>query len=239
MFFFWFVFSTDSISSDRPTLSCLFLLIEMHSLYSNQMSSFCVFVGSVMVSAYLKIWRHKNIHTPAFGLSSCRGLEMLKPAFSPNRFHIKVVISMHFHHRSLATLISRSSLLSSNIILIFIESFSGKVNTTGMRGPPFDLAQRAAISSTIEVNITLISQLLRTFFFFPDLGPDILRSALISQRDAWIQTNVFCDFPLAGMVNYSEVTGYPLVQHWSLRSVLYHVKLNQWVLSQGNQTLLR
>ena len=36
-----------------------------------------------------------------------------------------------------------------------------------------------------------------------------------------------------GMVNYSEVAGYPLVQHWKLRSVLYHVKLNQWVLSQG------
>ncbi|KAK9539447.1 hypothetical protein VZT92_004554 [Zoarces viviparus] len=35
------------------------------------------------------------------------------------------------------------------------------------------------------------------------------------------------------MVNYSEVSGYPLVQHWSLRSVLYHVKLNQWVLSQA------
>ena len=39
------------------------------------------------------------------------------------------------------------------------------------------------------------------------------------------------------MVNYSEVSGYPLVQHWSLRSVLYHVKLNQWVLSQGKITL--
>lgn len=38
---------------------------------------------------------------------------------------------------------------------------------------------------------------------------------------------------IAGMVNYSEVSGYPLVQHWNLRSVLYHVKLNQWVLSQG------
>lgn len=38
------------------------------------------------------------------------------------------------------------------------------------------------------------------------------------------------------MVNYSEVSGYPLVQHWSLRSVLYHVKLNQWVLSQGKQS---
>lgn len=44
------------------------------------------------------------------------------------------------------------------------------------------------------------------------------------------------------MVNYSEVTGYPLVQHWKLRSVMYHVKLNQWTLSQGktvsNFTLL-
>ncbi|CAB1428584.1 unnamed protein product [Pleuronectes platessa] len=39
--------------------------------------------------------------------------------------------------------------------------------------------------------------------------------------------------PYPGMVNYSEVSGYPLVQHWSLRSVLYHVKLNQWVLSQA------
>lgn len=38
------------------------------------------------------------------------------------------------------------------------------------------------------------------------------------------------------MVNYSEVSGYPLVQHWSLRSVLYHVKLNQWVLSQGKSS---
>uniref|UniRef100_A0A8C7IY03 Astrotactin 1 n=1 Tax=Oncorhynchus kisutch TaxID=8019 RepID=A0A8C7IY03_ONCKI len=33
---------------------------------------------------------------------------------------------------------------------------------------------------------------------------------------------------LTGMVNYSEVSGYPLIQHWRLRSVLYHVKLNQW-----------
>ncbi|XP_041752029.1 astrotactin-1 isoform X10 [Coregonus clupeaformis] len=38
---------------------------------------------------------------------------------------------------------------------------------------------------------------------------------------------------LTGMVNYSEVSGYPLIQHWRLRSVLYHVKLNQWVLSQA------
>ncbi|XP_055739257.1 astrotactin-1-like isoform X10 [Salvelinus fontinalis] len=38
---------------------------------------------------------------------------------------------------------------------------------------------------------------------------------------------------LTGMVNYSEVSGYPLIQQWRLRSVLYHVKLNQWVLSQA------
>lgn len=45
-------------------------------------------------------------------------------------------------------------------------------------------------------------------------------------------------FNPTGMVNYSEVSGYPLVQHWSLRSVLYHVKLNQWVLSQGRSLSL-
>lgn len=56
----------------------------------------------------------------------------------------------------------------------------------------------------------------------------------IAQKDAELNIHVCCDFPFAGMVNYSEVSGYPLVQHWSLRSVLYHVKLNQWVLSQGN-----
>ncbi len=38
---------------------------------------------------------------------------------------------------------------------------------------------------------------------------------------------------ILGMVNYSEVTGYPLVQHWKLRSIMYHVKLNHWTLSQG------
>lgn len=71
----------------------------------------------------------------------------------------------------------------------------------------------------------------------PILGPDIMRSALISHRETRdVQTCfVICHF--AGMVNYSEVSGYPLVQHWSLRSVLYHVKLNQWVLSQGNPQL--
>ncbi|XP_056453505.1 astrotactin-1 [Gadus chalcogrammus] len=43
---------------------------------------------------------------------------------------------------------------------------------------------------------------------------------------------------LSGMVNYSEVSGYPLVQHWKLRSVQYHVKLNQWVLSQAFSSAL-
>ncbi|XP_064848795.1 astrotactin-1-like isoform X7 [Oncorhynchus masou masou] len=38
---------------------------------------------------------------------------------------------------------------------------------------------------------------------------------------------------LTGMVNYSEVSGYPLIQQWRLRSILFHVKLNQWVLSQA------
>ncbi|XP_064197725.1 astrotactin-1 isoform X2 [Anguilla rostrata] len=38
---------------------------------------------------------------------------------------------------------------------------------------------------------------------------------------------------LTGLVNYSEVSGYPLVQQWRLRSILYHVKLNQWTLSQA------
>ncbi|KAA0719363.1 Astrotactin-1 Neuronal migration protein GC14 [Triplophysa tibetana] len=40
-------------------------------------------------------------------------------------------------------------------------------------------------------------------------------------------------WPHHSMVNYSEVTGYPLVQHWKLRSIMYHVKLNQWTLSQA------
>ncbi|KAI4886062.1 hypothetical protein NFI96_004969 [Prochilodus magdalenae] len=44
---------------------------------------------------------------------------------------------------------------------------------------------------------------------------------------------------LTGMVNYSEVSGYPLVQHWKLRSILYHVKLNQWVLSQAFSSAIR
>ncbi|MBN3285008.1 ASTN1 protein, partial [Polyodon spathula] len=38
---------------------------------------------------------------------------------------------------------------------------------------------------------------------------------------------------LTGMVNYSEVSGYPLVQHWKLKSIMYHIRLNQWTLSQA------
>lgn len=102
-----------------------------------------------------------------------------------------------------------------------------------MRGPPFDLAQRTAISSTVEINITSISRLLgmplsgsggRRLEPRFNIAPENLRA---------FEQVCFCFCLFAGMVNYSEVSGYPLVQHWSLRSVLYHVKLNQWVLSQG------
>ena len=50
----------------------------------------------------------------------------------------------------------------------------------------------------------------------------------------WLQGPYsWCVVSVSGRVNYSEVAGYPLVQNWRLRSILYHVKLNQWVLSQG------
>lgn len=35
-----------------------------------------------------------------------------------------------------------------------------------------------------------------------------------------------------GMVNFSEISGYPLLQHWKVRSVMYHVRLNQMTTSQ-------
>uniref|UniRef100_A0A8C3HM96 Astrotactin 1 n=1 Tax=Chrysemys picta bellii TaxID=8478 RepID=A0A8C3HM96_CHRPI len=38
---------------------------------------------------------------------------------------------------------------------------------------------------------------------------------------------------LTGMVNFSEVSGYPLLQHWKVRSVMYHVRLNQLTISQS------
>ena len=36
-----------------------------------------------------------------------------------------------------------------------------------------------------------------------------------------------------GMVNFSEVSGYPVLQRWKVRSVMYHIKLNQVTISQG------
>lgn len=38
-----------------------------------------------------------------------------------------------------------------------------------------------------------------------------------------------------GMVNFSEVSGYPVLQHWKVRSVMYHIRLNQATVSQGEQ----
>ncbi|KAK2084818.1 Astrotactin-1 [Saguinus oedipus] len=38
---------------------------------------------------------------------------------------------------------------------------------------------------------------------------------------------------LTGMVNFSEVSGYPMLQHWKVRSVMYHIKLNQVAISQA------
>lgn len=104
--------------------------------------------------------------------------------------------------------------------------------------PPFDLALKTTISFTIGVNITLISQLvhmlLQVWLWHTEPRFNI------TQRTACVWVNLinvlFCLF-VAGMVNYSEVSGYPLAQHWSLRSVLYHVKLNQWVLSQGKSAI--
>lgn len=41
-----------------------------------------------------------------------------------------------------------------------------------------------------------------------------------------------CVLSLAGMVNFSEVSGYPLLQHWKVQSIMYHVRLNQMTISQ-------
>ncbi|NXF50092.1 ASTN1 protein, partial [Oceanites oceanicus] len=38
---------------------------------------------------------------------------------------------------------------------------------------------------------------------------------------------------LTGMVNFSEVSGYPLLQHWKVQSIMYHVRLNQLTISQS------
>uniref|UniRef100_A0A8C9W1H7 Astrotactin 1 n=1 Tax=Scleropages formosus TaxID=113540 RepID=A0A8C9W1H7_SCLFO len=63
---------------------------------------------------------------------------------------------------------------------------------------------------------------------FGDLFYEIIIKACIIMR-----TNQSRLQRTESMVNYSEVSGYPLVQQWRLRSILYHVKLNQWTLSQG------
>jgi len=83
------------------------------------------------------------------------------------------------------------------------------------RSKPCDVTLKTAISSAIGVNTH--SKHFSVFFYI--------------HIDTYLYVFFLC--ATAGMVNYSEVSGYPLVQHWSLRSVLYHVKLNQWVLSQG------
>ena len=41
-----------------------------------------------------------------------------------------------------------------------------------------------------------------------------------------------CVLSPAGMVNFSEVSGYPLLQHWKVQSVMYHVRLSQLTISQ-------
>ncbi|XP_043942795.1 astrotactin-1 [Protopterus annectens] len=44
---------------------------------------------------------------------------------------------------------------------------------------------------------------------------------------------------LTGMVNFSEVSGYPMIQRWKLTAILYHVRLSQTVLSQSFSHALR
>jgi hypothetical protein len=38
-----------------------------------------------------------------------------------------------------------------------------------------------------------------------------------------------------GMVNFSEVSGYPVLQRWKVRSVMHHITLNQAAISQGER----
>lgn len=51
-------------------------------------------------------------------------------------------------------------------------------------------------------------------------------------RYGWAVALSPCVPSLAGMVNFSEVSGYPLLQHWKVQSVMYHVRLNQMTISQ-------
>lgn len=96
--------------------------------------------------------------------------------------------------------------------------FSNQVNN---KSPPFDPSLNTAIFlHNRSFNVTAL------LYVCPSDGPIMTHDLMYNAHES------IC-FLFAGMVNYSEVSGYPLVQHWSLRSVLYHVKLNQWVLSQG------
>lgn len=57
-------------------------------------------------------------------------------------------------------------------------------------------------------------------------------AAIPMVRHPWAVALSPCVFSLAGMVNFSEVSGYPLLQHWKVQSVMYHVRLNQMTISQ-------
>ncbi|XP_051866962.1 astrotactin-1 isoform X3 [Pristis pectinata] len=68
----------------------------------------------------------------------------------------------------------------------------------------------------------------------PQQLPDgIVASALPSESQCQEELSEPIPDPdyLTGMVNFSEVAGYPMVQHWKLKSTQYHVKLNQRTLS--------
>lgn len=45
--------------------------------------------------------------------------------------------------------------------------------------------------------------------------------------------NASCSF--AGDIKYDEAMGYPMVQHWRVRSNLYRVKLSSITLSSGER----
>lgn len=75
---------------------------------------------------------------------------------------------------------------------------------------------------------------------FPWLLPTFLAVLLKARRAAATPMVRYCSavalsprvFSVAGMVNFSEVSGYPLLQHWKVQSVMYHVRLNQMTISQ-------
>uniref|UniRef100_A0A4W3JIX4 Astrotactin 1 n=1 Tax=Callorhinchus milii TaxID=7868 RepID=A0A4W3JIX4_CALMI len=77
---------------------------------------------------------------------------------------------------------------------------------------------------------------------FPQQLPDgLLVSELPSDNQC--REHLSEPFPdpdyLSGMVNFSEVTGYPIVQHWKLKSTQYHVKLKQRTLSPAFSHAIR